>query len=159
MKTLVVYYTRTKNTELVAAVIAKEFNADLRRVEDLKTYGILRALTLGSFDALRGKKGKIKLVNFDLSGYDRVFIGTPIWAWRAVPAINTFIFNADFTGKEVVPFVTMGGGNPGKSLSKMTELIEAKGGKVIGSFSIRTGGKKSGEIAAETAEKIAEFKY
>ena len=51
--------------------------------------------------ALGGKR-------LDVSGYDVVFIGYPIW-WDLAPRIiNTFIESHDLKGKTVVPFATSG---------------------------------------------------
>lgn len=157
MKTLVVYYSLTGNTEIVAKEIAKELKADLRKVEDLKPYRGKIIFLTGSFAALFNKNGKIKPVDFSVKEYDRIFVGSPVWAGSPVPAVNTFLSNADFTGKEVVPFVTMGGNNPSKSIPKMSSKITARGGKIPGSFAIKAGGKTPEEISAKTKEELARF--
>ena len=50
----------------------------------------------------------------DLSKYDTVFVGYPIW-WGDVPMIiNTFLEKYDFSGKTIIPFNTHeGSGNSG----------------------------------------------
>ena len=153
MKTLVVYYSFTGNTEIAAKEIAKELKADLRKVEDLKPYSKVSAYVKGSYAAKKGVNGEIKPVSFSLAGYDKIFVGSPVWAWNPVPAMNTFISNADFKGKEVVTFVTMGG-NAGKTLEIMNSKITARGGKIIGSFAIKCGGKNPDEISASAKEEI-----
>jgi hypothetical protein len=45
----------------------------------------------------------------DLSKYDVVYVGFPIWWYTAPTIINTFIEANDFTGKTIVPFATSGG--------------------------------------------------
>ena len=53
----------------------------------------------------------------DLSGYDTVFIGYPIW-WGTMPKImNTFLDACDLSGKTVMPFCTSGGRGSGISTS------------------------------------------
>lgn len=45
----------------------------------------------------------------DLSGFDTVFVGFPIW-WSVVPrVVDTFLDQAELAGKKVVPFATSGG--------------------------------------------------
>lgn len=45
----------------------------------------------------------------DLSSYDTVLLGFPIW-WYVEPRIvDTFVESVDLTGKTVVPFATSGG--------------------------------------------------
>lgn len=156
-KTLVVYYSMTGNTEIVAKEIAVELKADLRKVEDLKPYRGKIVFLTGGFAALFNKNGKIKPVDFSVKEYDRIFVGSPVWAGSPVPAVNTFLTTADFTGKDVVPFVTMGGDNPSKSIPKMSSKITGRGGKIIGSFAIKTGGKTPEEISAKAKEEIARF--
>lgn len=42
----------------------------------------------------------------DLSGYDTIFIGYPLW-WREAPNIVwNFVESADLSGKTVIPFCT-----------------------------------------------------
>ena len=42
----------------------------------------------------------------DLSGYDKVLIGSPVWGSRAPMILSTFIEGVDLSGKTVLPFVT-----------------------------------------------------
>ena len=75
MKTLVVYYSLTGKTEIVAQTLAAEPNADLRRVEDIETPSVswwfyIRA----GFAAKRGKEADIKPIDTSFAGYDRIFI-------------------------------------------------------------------------------------
>ena len=45
----------------------------------------------------------------DLSGYDTVFVGFPIW-WGVEPrAVDTFLDGGNFAGKRMIPFATSGG--------------------------------------------------
>ena len=52
---------------------------------------------------------EIKEDNLDISNYDTILIGFPIW-WGVAPTIvNTFIESKNFTGKNLIPFCTSGG--------------------------------------------------
>ena len=45
----------------------------------------------------------------DLSGYDTVFVGFPIW-WGVEPrVVDTFLDQAELSGKKIIPFATSGG--------------------------------------------------
>ena len=49
----------------------------------------------------------------ELSGYDTVFLGFPIW-WYVEPRIvDAFLESGDFTGKTLLPFATSGGSGIG----------------------------------------------
>lgn len=53
----------------------------------------------------------------DLSGYDTVYLGYPIW-WGTMPKIiNTFLDTYDLGGKTVMPFCTSGGSGISTSVS------------------------------------------
>ena len=45
----------------------------------------------------------------DISGFDAVFIGFPVWWYNAPHIIFSFLESADFSGKIIVPFCTSGG--------------------------------------------------
>jgi flavodoxin len=157
MKTLIVYYSLTGNTEAVAKELSKELNADLRKVEDLKKHATPWYYSVGCFSAIKNKQWDIKSVDFSLNGYDRIFVGSPVWANNPVPAINTFIANADFTGKDVILFVTLGGKTSEPCIKNMSEKITQKGGKIIGSFAIQAG-KKPEDIIPKTTEIAKQYK-
>jgi len=152
MKTLVVYYSRTGKTELVAKGIAEILNAELRKVEEQRRRRRLFGTIGGARSALREECSEIKPVDFALGGYNLIFLGTPVWAMKPTPAINAFIQWADFRGKDVILFVTMGGFGGESALQVMADKIKAKGGNVLDSLSIRTGGVRVKKITKRGEE-------
>lgn len=51
----------------------------------------------------------------DMSSYDTVIVGFPIW-WGVAPRIiETFLESHDFSGKKIIPFCTSGGSGVGRS--------------------------------------------
>ena len=111
---------------------------------DLKDrMGVINYVT-SSVDAIRENKTKIKPNNFDLAEYGLIYIGTPTWAAKPAPAIITMIDKCDLKGKDVILFSTMGSSGGLKAVERMREKIEARGGRMVNSFSIKTGGKEVG---------------
>jgi flavodoxin len=160
MKLLVVYYSLTGKTRLVAQAIAEALNATLVEIKEtkLRKPGPLIYLILtGGFAALMNRGSKIKPVDVDLKQYERVFIGSPMWAYRSAPAINSFIYKTNFEGRSVVPFFTMGGDNSEKALANITAKIEKKQGKVAGSFAIKSYEVSDDEIIARAKEAIRKY--
>ena len=51
----------------------------------------------------------------DMSVYDEVFVGFPIWWYVAPTIINTFLESYDLTGKTVIPFATSGSSGMGRT--------------------------------------------
>jgi len=154
MKALVVYYSWTGKTELVATSISKVLNADLGKIEEVKTRKGFFGFISGGYGAAKGKCSRIKPLNLNLNNYNLIFLGTPVWSLKPTPAINTFISKADFKDKKIVLFVTMGGFGGKKAIKILIDKIKSKGGKVVASFVIKTGRVKEKDIIKK-GEEIA----
>lgn len=159
MKTLVVYYSLTEKTHVVAQTLAKELGADIRRVEDVdKPEATLWFIIKNGFAAMRGVEAEIKPVDTSFQGYDRIFVGSPVWGGSPSTRINTFIARADFTGKAVIPFMTVGGTDATEAIKKMSDRIEKKGGRIAGSFAFTSGKATDEELAARAREAAQRYR-
>jgi menaquinone-dependent protoporphyrinogen IX oxidase len=158
MKSLVVYYSRTGKTRLVAQAIAEALNATLVEIKETKPRKLGPLIYLvGTFAALINRRSKINPIDVDLKQYERIFIGSPIWGSRPVPAVNSFTYQTNFEGRSVVPFFTMSGKNSEKALANITAKIERSQGKVAGSFAITSGRVSDEEIIARAKEAIKAY--
>ena len=112
---LVAYFSATGTTAEAAEQLAKAANADLYEITPEKEYtaddlnwhnknsrSSVEMKDLKSRPAIKGK------VN-NLSQYDTVYLGFPIWWYTAPTIINTFIEANDLSGKRIVVFATSGG--------------------------------------------------
>lgn len=159
MKTLVVYYSLTEKTKVVAQTLAAELGADVRRVEDVEKPEVsFWFIVKGGFAAMRGVQSEIKPIDTGFQGYDRVFVGSPVWGGSPSTPMNAFIAKADFAGKDVIVFMTMGSEDASGALGKMSERIEKRGGKVVGSFAISSGKATDEELSAKTREMARRFR-
>ena len=52
---------------------------------------------------------EIQDINIELDKYDEIILGTPVWWYRPVPAIRTFLTQNDLSGKTIKPFATNAG--------------------------------------------------
>lgn len=157
MKNVVLYYSRTRKTAVAAKKLADEISADIIEIEDLKSRsGALKYIN-ASMDAVREIKTDIKPEMVDLRNYSLIYIGTPVWAGKPAPAIITAIDKYNFQGKDVVLFATLGGSGGKKTIKRMEEKIEVRGGRIITSFLIKTSGKKMHEIREEVKNKVEEM--
>jgi len=159
MKPLVVYYSLTGKTKLVSQVIAEALNATLVEIKETKPrkLGPLVYL-LGGFAAITNKGSKINPIDIDLKQHETIFIGSPIWASRPAPAINSFMYKTNFEGRSIIPFFTMGGNNAEKALANITAKIERSQGKVASSFAITSHRVSDEEIIARTKEDIRNYR-
>jgi len=157
MKTLVVYYSLTGKTKLVARATAEVLNATLVEITERRPMSLPFVYLSGSFAAFLNRGSQINPVDVDLKQYERIFIGSPIWASRPTPAVNSFIYGADFAGRSIIPFFTMGGNNSQRALANITAKIEKRQGKVVGSFAITSYGVSDEEIIAKAKEAIKKY--
>ncbi|MDD7718242.1 MAG: flavodoxin [Eubacteriaceae bacterium] len=55
----------------------------------------------------------------DLSEYDSILLGFPIWWYVAPTIVNTFLESYDFSGKKITLFATSGGSGFGNTLREL----------------------------------------
>ena len=71
----------------------------------------------------------------NMSDYDVVFVGFPIWWYVAPTIINTFLESYDFSGKTIILFATSGGSGFGKTVEKLKDSVaataEIKEGRIL----------------------------
>jgi flavodoxin len=116
---LVAYYSRTGNTKKVAQEISRLLKADIDEIKDKKSrLGIINWLKAGR-DAM---KENITEIDFSKNPekYDLVVIGTPVWGWKMVPAVRTYLINNKV--KKIAFFSTSGGTNVARTFSQMQEI-------------------------------------
>ena len=113
-KVLVVYFSATGTTRQVANQIAKIADADICEIAPAKPYSSadLDWTNKQSRSSVEMNnpmaRPEIKALSVDVSKYDYVFLGYPIW-WDLAPrTVNSFIETADLAGKTVIPFATSG---------------------------------------------------
>ena len=91
MKTLVVYYSRTGTTRIVADSIAKELEADIEEIKDTKSRKGPLGFVISCKDGGMKKSAKIKPPEKDPADYDLVLVGTPVWANSMSCAVRTWL--------------------------------------------------------------------
>ena len=62
-------------------------------------------------------------MNANISVYDTIFLGFPIWWYIAPTIINTFLESYDFSGKKIILFATSGGSRFGKAAETLQKLV------------------------------------
>ena len=111
-KSVVLYFSATGTTKKIAERIAKESNSDIIEIipkeeykeEDLDYNNDCRANREQNDSKARPEiKNKI-----DITKYDIIYLGYPIW-WGTNPKIIlTLLDSYDFTNKTIIPFCTSG---------------------------------------------------
>jgi flavodoxin len=157
MKSLVVYYSLTGRTKLAAHAIAETLNAALVEIDERRPIPIPFIYLSGGFAAFTNRGTKINPIDVDLEQYERIFIGSPIWASRPTPSINSFVYQTNFESRSVIPFFTMGGDSSEKAMANITAKIEKNRGQIAGSFAITSYRVSDEEIIARAKEAVKNY--
>ncbi len=128
-KTLVLYYSATDTTKNVAQVIANILNADIAEIHAKQPYtsADLDWHDPQSRTSIEQHQHNSRVeINDDLpdiSNYDNVIIGHPIW-WGIPPRlITTVIDKLDLNGKNLASFATSGGSGYERSQSNIERTL------------------------------------
>lgn len=123
MKKLFIYYSNSGNGDLVADYLSK-FGFNIRKVETKYKLSkhMFFAMMKGGSNALFNKKAKLINYNNDVSEYDEIYIGSPIWNSRLTPPINTVLRDTNFTNKKITFVFYSGGGTSKKATKKVNKL-------------------------------------
>ncbi len=140
MKNAIVYYSHSGNTKKVAEILA-DYLKQKGEIEiiELKTQDESNSFFGQCSRAIRHKKAKLEATDFDLSKYDLVCFGTPVWAFGPAPAMNTYLDKCcGVEGKEVVLVTTYGSGTGNnRCLNYMQNTLSKKGARQFKRFSIQ----------------------
>ncbi len=136
MKTAVVFYSHDGSTSVAAKVLAERLGADIFELKEIKQRGKTPlTFVTGGFAAGLGLKSRLQ---DDFAGrmseYERICIGTPIWASHPVPAVNTFVKKLSPKGKQVLLMTVQADPNPessAKGTEKLCMAIRKKGGDLL----------------------------
>lgn len=111
MKRIVIYYSYGGNTRRVAEKIGKAIGAELAEINTVQPYtgSYDDVVNQGQREVNSGFLPELQPLNIDLSQYDTVVLGTPVWWYTFSPAMNSFLHSTDMSGKTVYPFATNGG--------------------------------------------------
>lgn len=117
-RTLVAYYSRTGNTAVIARQIRRARDAALFQIKTAAPYpeDYEETVEQARRETRSGYLPPLAHVVADMSQYDTIYLGLPIWGMTAPPVIRSFLMAHDLSGKTVVPFITHGGYGLGNSV-------------------------------------------
>lgn len=133
-KILVAYFSASGVTKKVAEKLANIAKTDIYEIKPAVPYtkDDLNWMDKKSRSSVemndKAFRPEIVKVDLDISSYDTILLGFPIWWYVAPTIINTFLENNDFTGKKIVLFATSGGSGFGNTLR---ELQPSAAGAII----------------------------
>lgn len=127
-----VYHSESGNTRGVVEQCAVATGGEKVEVHDLAHYNLISKYIVGGRRAMKGLIDPIEPSVIDVSGFDVIVIGSPVWAGKPTPAINAAIdAMKGCEGKKGVIFVTCGG-SAGESTAFMKKALEDKKVQIAG---------------------------
>ena len=111
MKKLVVFYSYTGHTKMIAENIQRKLNCDILEIKPVKPYSTDYQTVVDEEqnNSSVGKTPDIQKIDKNLNDYDEIIIGTPVWWYTIAPVIRTFFTRNDLSNKTIKPFATNAG--------------------------------------------------
>ena len=134
-KKLVAYFSASGVTKKVAEMIS---GYELYEIKPKQAYtkADLNWMDKNSRSSveMKDKKFRPEIITKDIemSDYDEIILGFPIWWYVAPTIINTFLEVYDFSGKKITLFATSGGSGFGNTVSELkpsapnADIVEGK---------------------------------
>ncbi|MCD8205988.1 MAG: flavodoxin [Clostridia bacterium] len=126
MKTLVVYFSRGGHTAKLAEKIKGIVGADdILEIKGDKIYGgYFKALRIASKEYKAEELPTVTTKAGDLSSYERIILGFPIWYGKCPRLVVSFMKQQGFEGKDIYPFCTSGASAMGDAAGVLSTVCE-----------------------------------
>lgn len=113
------------NTQVVAEMIAAAITVDTYKIEPSDPYPDDYEQTVQRNVQEENDDARPEIANPlpDVSGYDTVLLGCPVWNVQTPMIMRTFVEGVDLTGKTVHPFVSFAVSGMGRVRSDYTDLL------------------------------------
>jgi len=137
---LVVYYSLSGNTEILAKAIASRYQADLIEIDAEEYSNHIIGTIHASFDAwTEERNSKIDPGIIDLSRYRFIFLGSPVWWFRPAVPLWAFVVKNNFQDQNIILFNTFNSRFKDKYIDEFSDLVKLKGGNLGDHIFLRRG--------------------
>ena len=139
MKRLIAYFSASGKTKEVAYQLARYLNADIYEIKPKEKYtkedlDWMNQSSRSSIE-MKDKSSRPEIIkdDLDVSQYDEIFLGFPIWWYTAPTIINTFLESYDFDDKDIIIWATSGSSGLCNSKSDLSKSTKAniKEGRIL----------------------------
>lgn len=125
-RTLVVFYSRSGTTRRIAEALAAMLKCELEEITEPRPrtgfLGYMRSL----LEARRKIPCSIAPGKHDVSSYDLIVIGTPVWAWSLSSPVRAYLTATASRLPEVAFFCTLGSRGSESAFAQMTTIVGKK---------------------------------
>ena len=120
---LVVYFSRSGNTEGMAESVASLTGGTLFEIEPSIPYSTNYQETVDRHKKELADNARPEIAHTveNWESYQTVFVGFPLWSGNAPMIIHSFMESYDFAGKIVIPFSTSGGSGGGPAYRNLAD--------------------------------------
>ena len=120
---LLVYFSYTGNTRVIAEYISKKLDCDVLELYPKEEYSKNYQEVVDEYQNNENGSRTCELLPYsvDLNKYDTIIVGSPVWWYTITPVIRTFLKNSSLAGKTIIPFATNAGW-VGKSFKEIKDL-------------------------------------
>jgi flavodoxin len=153
---LIVYFSRTENTKIIAEIIQSYVGGKLVAIELEKPYPenykstVQQVVEENESGYLPQLKTKVK----DIDKYDTIFLGFPTWGMQMPPPMKSFLHQYKLNGKTIIPFNTNAGYGVGSGFQTVKELCPNN--QILEGFEIRGGVERDGQFLVIKDKKAQE---
>ncbi|MBA0183359.1 flavodoxin [Pectobacterium versatile] len=115
---------RLGSTQYIAQIIQQQTGGELFRIETVTPYPVQHdsLLQYAEKEQKENARPVMKAKVQNLTDYDTVFIGYPIWWYKMPMVLYSFLEQHDLQGKTIIPFTTHGGSRFSDSLREIARL-------------------------------------
>lgn len=122
---LVAYFSATGRTAKVAKQLAQALHSEIYEIKPEVKYNKsdlnwMNSKSRSSLE-MNSKSFRPRIItgDIDVSGFDTIYLGFPIWWYVAPTVINSFLESYDFSDKKILLFATSGSSGFGSTLSEL----------------------------------------
>lgn len=121
---LVVYFSRSGNTRVIAGIIHRSLQTDIFEIEPATPYpeDYFRTVEQAKAEHDSGLKPALKNNIAEIGPYQTIYLGFPVWGTSVPPIVQTFLSAHNLAGKQLIPFITHGGYGAGDSEDILASL-------------------------------------
>lgn len=152
MKRAVIYYSLSGNTKEAAEHIAASLDAELIRIDLLKKLPSNTAgqMMKGGMQVTFGMRPEITGIPEDISTYDEIILGAPVWAGKAASPVNTMLADKKIADKITYVFTLSGGGDNDKCIKALSGVLP----KLKGNVALAD---RKNELSKDNNKRLDEF--
>lgn len=148
-KSIVIYYSQTGATQKVAQEIANIIEADTFRIDITQPYdgSYQETIERCQNEMANNERPVLKESGIDITAYDTIYLGYPIWFGTYAPPIASLLEKVCFDGKKIIPFCTFGSGGLETSMEALKKALPKA--EILPGFGIRNARINKSEAEVE----------